>query len=113
MAYDEVMVGFDKNPEGEPNEPVFRVTVRLPEERWFWQEKADQRYWLSAVAVYKDPVERITYPWGWTDRPHDAGAIATSSQYDPAEEPRWRILRDPLDRGVDMAFTLYTRPPGL
>jgi len=112
MAYDEVMTGFDGTPPKGPNEPVFRYTVRLPEPQWFWQEKADQAFWLTIVAVYKDPVERIAYPWGWTDRPHDAGAIATAIQYDLGIEAGWRILRDPLDRGVDMGFTLYTRQPG-
>jgi hypothetical protein len=112
LTFDEVMVGYDGTPPEGPNEPVFRYTIRLPEPQWFWQEKANQVYWLSIVAVYKDPVERIAYPWGWTDRPHDAGGMATGIQYDPGVEPRWLILRDPLDRGVDMSFTLYTRLPG-
>lgn len=110
QVFDEVLVGYDMNPEGEPNEPVFRYTLRLPEPHWFWQEKADQVHWLSIVAVYKDPVERIAYPWGWTDRPHDAGGMATGIQYDLGVGPGWRILRDPLDRGVDMSFALYTVP---
>ena len=111
-TYDEVVVGYDGVPPEGPNEPVFRYTVRLPEPQWFWQEKANQVYWLSIVAVYKVPVDQIPYPWGWTDRPHDAGGIATAIEYNPGEEPRWLILRDPLDRGVGMGFTLYTRPPG-
>ena len=111
-TFDEVMVGYDGTPPESPNEPVFRYTVRLPEPQWFWQEKADQVYWLSLVAVYKDPVDRIAYPWGWTDRPYGAGGIASAIEYDLGEEPRWRIIRAPLVGGVDMSFTLYTRPPG-
>ena len=42
--YDEVLVGYDKHPEDVPGqpygrEPVFRYSVRLPNENWFGQEK--------------------------------------------------------------------------
>ena len=78
--YDEVLVGYDKKPEMawpsligtvEPgqtpgHEPVFRYSVRLPKENWFCQKNVNDVYWLSIVAVYKDP-KAIVYPWGWTN----------------------------------------------
>ncbi|UCG59468.1 MAG: LamG domain-containing protein [Phycisphaerales bacterium] len=71
--YDEVLVGYDKHPEVSPaiyprigQEPVFRYSVRLPQERWFCQEEVDGVYWFSVVAVYEDP-EGPPYPWGWTN----------------------------------------------
>jgi hypothetical protein len=55
--YDEVLVGYDKHPE-DPNvagfEPVFRYSVRLPREDWFFQQDADNIYWFSVAAVYGD-----------------------------------------------------------
>jgi hypothetical protein len=55
--YDEVLVGYDKHLE-DPNvpgfEPVFRYSVRLPQEDWFRQQGVDNIYWLSVVAVYSD-----------------------------------------------------------
>jgi hypothetical protein len=73
--YDEVLVGYDKHPEYDSNttpsvelgrEPVFRYSVRLPKENWFCQKNVNDIYWLSIVAVYKDP-KTISYPWGWTN----------------------------------------------
>ena len=69
--FDEVMVGFDKHPEiGDKDmagfEPVYRYTVRLPQNDWFCQEGNDGVYWLSVVAVYED-AKSIVYPWGWTN----------------------------------------------
>ena len=64
--YDEVLVGYDKHPHGAPNEPVFRYSVRLPEDKWFCQDGVDQIYWFSAVAVYKEGTDP-PYPWGWTN----------------------------------------------
>ena len=68
--YDEVLVGFDKHPEGEPGprEPVFRYSVRLHEDEWFCQNGVNNVYWLSVVAIYNEPAD-INYPWGWTN--HD------------------------------------------
>jgi len=73
--FDEVLVGFDKHPEGGKVdrigvEPVYRYTVRLPQKDWFCQKNARDIYWLSVVAVYEDP-QTITYPWGWTNHPQD------------------------------------------
>jgi hypothetical protein len=50
--FDEVLVGYDKYPHGEPNEPVFRYSVRLPHDMWFVQDANDGVYWFSVVAVY-------------------------------------------------------------
>ena len=82
--FDEVMVGFDKHPEpGDQDmagfEPVYRYTVRLPEEDWFCQEKGNNVYWLSVVAVYEDG-KSVVYPWGWTN--HES----VSWQGDPGQE---------------------------
>ena len=73
--YDEVLVGYDKHPEYTiliyppppvRREPVFRYSVRLPQEEWFCQKDVNSVYWLSIVAVYKNPQE-ARYPWGWTN----------------------------------------------
>jgi hypothetical protein len=109
-GFEEVLVGYDSNPTGEPNEPVFRYSVRLPEDVWFHQSGEGQVYWLSVVAVYAVPLDEVPYPWGWTDRPHEAGVVATFIDYRAAGQPRWRILRDPIDRGVDLTFELFTAP---
>ena len=71
--FDEVMVGFDKQPEAVTSiargrEPVYRYTVRLPEKDWFCQRNARDVYWLSVVAVYENPSD-IVYSWGWTNHP--------------------------------------------
>ncbi len=72
-TFDEVLTGFDKNPEPTSSavpgsEPVYRYTVRLPRENWFRPEGQNSVYWLSIVAVYQEE-PRISYPWGWTNHP--------------------------------------------
>ena len=109
----EVMVGYDGSAaagQDEPNEPVFRYSLRLPEDAWFYQPDEEQVYWLSVVAAYVGPMDEVPHSWGWTDRPHEGEAIATFIDYRPAAEPQWRILRDPVDRGVDLSFELFTMP---
>ncbi len=73
--YDEVLVGYDKHPEYTiliyppppvRREPVFRYSVQLPKENWFCQKSVNSVYWLSIVAVYKNPQD-VGYPWGWTN----------------------------------------------
>jgi len=105
--YDEVLVGFDKHPEGEPNEPVFRYSVRLPKGSWFWQEDLEQKYWFSVVAVYKVPANVVTYRWGWTNHRHmfDGSAVAEPADTQGAA---WQQLRDQADEPVDMSFMLFT-----
>jgi hypothetical protein len=79
-AFDEVLVGFDKHPEGtefarQGFEPVYRYTVRVPEQNWFRQDGQNNILWLSVVAVYRDP-KTITYPWGWTNHPWAAWDVS-------------------------------------
>jgi len=105
--YDEVLVGYDRNPEGEPNEPVFRYSVRLPEEAWFHQEHLDQTYWFSLVAVYKARLDEIQYPWGWTNHPHTFSSTALSVT-DDGFVPK--SLYNQTDEPIDMSFTLFTTP---
>jgi hypothetical protein len=53
--FDEVLVGYDKQPEDQiaaPREPVFRYSVKLPREAWFFQNDMDTTYWLSVLAVF-------------------------------------------------------------
>jgi hypothetical protein len=71
--FDEVLVGFDKDPSPTSSivqgfEPVYRYTVRLPEEKWFRPDGQNSTYWLSVVAVYRD-AKSVIYPWGWTNHP--------------------------------------------
>ena len=105
--YDEVLVGYDQNPEGQPNEPVFSYSVRLPEEAWFRQEYLDQKYWFSVVAVYKAQLDEIQYPWGWTNCPYTFGGAALSiTEDDSVPEP----IYDQTGESMDMSFTLFTSP---
>jgi hypothetical protein len=71
--FDEVLTGFDNQPELTSSivrgfEPVYRYTVRLPQNKWFRRDGQNNVYWLSVVAVYKD-AKSIVYPWGWTNHP--------------------------------------------
>lgn len=102
--YDEVMVGYDRNPEGEPNEPVYRYSVRLPEDAWFIQDSPEQLYWFSIVAVFKGPSGEIPCEWGWTNHSHTFGSPAI--YLNPDED----LLPDPNEGPVDMSFTLFTEP---
>ena len=105
--YDEVLVGYDRNPEGQPNESVFRYSVRLPEDAWFRQEHLDQTYWFSVIAVYRARLDEIQHPWGWTNRPHMFGHTAISIARDGfVPEP----VYDQTGGPVDMSFTLFTVP---
>jgi len=105
--YDEVLVDFDRNPEDRPNEPVFRYSVRLPEDAWFRQEHFDQIYWFSILAVFRESTGEIPYWWGWTKRPHmfDQAAISVIND-SSVPEP----IYDQEGGPVDMSFTLFTVP---
>jgi hypothetical protein len=114
--YDEVLVGFDKHPEGEPGqpygrEPVFRYSVRLPTNAWFNQEEEDAIYWFSVVAVYAGEVDP-TYPWGWTNHEHMFQDDAVAGHFDPTGTGRWlwEPLKDQTGNTEDMSFTLFTEP---
>jgi hypothetical protein len=110
LDYDEVLVGFDKHPEPEPNEPVFRYSVRLPKDRWFWQQGPDQVLWFSVTAVYKEPTTNLPYRWGWTNHPHTFENCALAEQPGSGVPLIRQQLRDQTDAPIDMSFTLYTCP---
>ena len=108
--YDEVLVGYDKHPEGEPNEPVFRYSVRLPEENWFQQPDYEGIFWLSVQAVYD--VNRPEYPWGWTNHEHafNDDAVAGYLIDGSTGEIEWAELYDQTGATEDMSFVLFTDP---
>lgn len=106
--YDEVLVGYDRNPEGDPNEPVFRYSVRIPEEIWFQQEETENIYWLSVVAVYRESVGEIPYSWGWTNHSHLIGSAGMAYESDEDLPPQWKPLLDSDEQPVDMSFMFLT-----
>jgi hypothetical protein len=112
--YDEVLVGYDRWPEGQiegPREPVFRYSVKLPREAWFFPSANQQTYWFGVVAVYDQ--NEPDYNWGWTNHEHTYGdnAIAGAWVEDPCGPIwQWRELHDQNSAGVDMSFTLFTDP---
>ena len=108
--YDEVLVGYDRNPDGEPNEPVFRYCVRLPEDAWFRQEAPENIYWFSVIAVYKESAGDIPYEWGWTNHSKTFGGPAMSLESDTAAISQWQPLNDEDVQPVDMSFTFFTLP---
>ncbi len=86
--YDEVLVGYDKQPEqqtGPPREAVFRYSVRLPEDNYFKQKQVNQIFWISIMAVYS-PFNPPTYQWGWTNHKHVFGDDAVASSI-PTDSP--------------------------
>ncbi|MHC4501193.1 MAG: DUF7901 domain-containing protein, partial [Planctomycetota bacterium] len=111
--YDEVLVGYDKHPE-DPNrlgiEPVFRYSVRLPDDDWFLQEEVDGIYWFSVVAVYDQNIPN--YDWGWTNHEqyHNDNAVTGRLEPPPAGGWKWYELYDQTGEGADMSFILFTEP---
>lgn len=108
--YDEVLVGYDKHPIGAPNEPVFRYSVRLPEEDWFCQEEPNEVYWFSVVAVYDE--NTANYDWGWTNHKHMYNDDAVSGVLFINDGPEWiwEELYDQNNVSEDMSFVLFTEP---
>jgi hypothetical protein len=106
--YDEVLAGYDRQPSSEPNEPVFRYSVRLPEDKWFWHD-GQQVYWLSVMAVYVASPDQIDYPWGWTDHKYTYGSTALALT-ETGQVLQSNPLSDPTGGSVDMSFTLFTVP---
>jgi len=107
--YDEVLVGYDKDPNGEPNEPVFRYSVSLPEEEWFKQRDVNSIFWLSILAVYD--VNTPNYEWGWTNHEHVFNDNAVGRYYDDVNEVWvWEELYDQTGASEDMSFMLFTDP---
>jgi hypothetical protein len=113
--YDEVLVGYDKHPHETPGaasarEPVFRYSVRIPEEKWFQQRDANDIYWFSVVAVYEEGTDPL-YDWGWTNHKHVFNDDAVAGWYDLAVgEWFWKELYDQLNISQDMSFMLFTEP---
>ena len=106
--YDEVLVGYDKHPHGEPNEPVFRYSVRLPEDEWFKQKDVNGIYWLSIQAVYD--INIPNYDWGWTNHEHVFNDDAVIGHQNAASEWVWKELYDQTEASEDMSFILFTDP---
>jgi hypothetical protein len=108
--YDEVLVGYDKHPHGNPNEPVFRYSVRLPEPDWFQQPDYEGIFWLSVQAVYNTNTPE--YDWGWTNHKHvfnDDAVTANVANLTP-DEIEWEELYDQTGASTDMSFILFTDP---
>jgi hypothetical protein len=109
FEYDEVLVGYDKHPHGAPNEPVFRYSVRLPEEEWFHQPDYNGVFWLCVQAVYD--VNTPNYDWGWTNHEHVFNDNAVAYYYDDVNEVWvWTELHDQTEASEDMSFMLFTDP---
>ena len=112
--YDEVLVGYDKHRDVDPNnEPVFRYTARIPDPNWFWQDPNEQTiYWLSIVAVYEE--HHPLYKWGWTNHQHvyndDAVQTPAMTDPDPAIPWQWNEIHDQTGASADLSFTIYNDP---
>lgn len=115
--YDEVLVGYDKHHDSasEPSgwwEPVFRYSVRLPEELWFRQKADSKVLWFSVMAVYatRDPL----YDWGWTNHKHvfhDDAAAWQLVQAGGVAEWKWvELYSEQAQESIDMSFMLFTQP---
>ena len=130
--YDEVLVGYDKQPETvQPGqtpgyEPVFRYSMRLPREKWFCQKDLNSIYWFSVVAVYQGDKTPL-HPWGWTNHPRvdwqvsDPTVPPTIAKNDDAVAGyldttgatavwKWQELHDQTGVSTDMSFMLFTEP---
>jgi hypothetical protein len=113
--YDEVLVGYDKHPEFPTRpgrEPVFRYSVRLPEEDWFYQEEPNNVYWFGVVAVYDEDANN--YGWGWTNHRHVYNDDAVEGfVFGPGgpSDWEWFELYDQTEvNSVDMSFILFSAP---
>jgi hypothetical protein len=112
--YDEVLVGFDKDPPDanttKGREPVYRYTVNLPISKWFTPAKANDTYWFSVMAVYAYP-KVANYPWGWTNHSYVFGgaAVAGTDRTDSTGKKvrTWQPLKDETGASADMSFTLF------
>jgi hypothetical protein len=111
--YDEVLVGYDKHPiwfMDPPREPVFRYSVKLPCQNWFFQKDGSNIYWLSIVAVYKDAIPST--PWGWTNHKWVFMDDAVAGYPDPGGVTpwRWQELYNQTGHSTDMSFQIFTDP---
>jgi hypothetical protein len=108
--YDEVLVGYDKDPRdatGPPREPVFRYSVKLPRDAWFDQNEPNGVYWFSVVAVYDE--NEPSHEWGWTNHKHKFNDDAVEGYFDPPDW-YWYDLYDQTGASQDMSFILFTDP---
>ncbi len=113
--YDEVLVGYDKHPEdiAGPREPVYRYSVRLPEDQWFKQREVEGVYWISIAAVYNSNVTLNHQGWGWTIHEYVFGDNAVQGYWlepDLQDEWIWEEIFDQTGLSADMSFILYTDP---
>jgi hypothetical protein len=113
--YDQVLVGYDKQPEGmsgPPREAVFRYSVRLPENKYFKQKQVNKIFWISIVAVYQNNYP--DYQWGWTNHKHFYNDDAVSGYWDysgpPEPEWKWEEIFDQTGASADLSFMLFTDP---
>jgi hypothetical protein len=112
--YDEVMVGYDEGPVcggcDEPNEPVFRYSVRLPEDSWFRQKDVNETYWFSVAAVFKN--RPLGLHWGWTTHAPVSvnGALYCVLPFESGVRMWEEVkMRDSIIT-PDMSFMLFTDP---
>jgi hypothetical protein len=117
-SFDEVLVGYDKHPEFDFHEgraeAVYRYSVKLPRDDWFWQSSEQDVYWFSIVAVYDRNVTALEYPWGWTNHAHvyqdNAVAGQSPSGVPSGDDLVWEPLYDQTQSDQDMSFMLFTDP---
>jgi hypothetical protein len=110
VDYEQTLVGVDKHPYGEPNEAVFRYSVRLPWDKSI-QPATQGIYWFSVMAVYKN-AGSVVYPWGWTNHAHVYNDDAVTGK-PLASVPGtwdWQPLEDQTGSTEDMSFMLFTDP---
>jgi hypothetical protein len=108
VEYDQVLVGYDKHPHGEVNEPVFRYSVKLPDANFFIQPDYEAVFWLSVQAVY-DTNTVNDYNWGWTNHEHVFNDDAVQGYLDQGQW-KWIELMDQTGESEDMSFMLFTDP---
>jgi hypothetical protein len=113
--YDEVLVGYDRVPGDQnapPREPVFRYSVRLPEDGWFSQPDDTAVFWFSVVAEYQGSGPP-PYDWVWTNHKHVFNDSAVAGAWDdPSDAYIWSRLSSQMGAVVDKSFVLFSLPGG-
>ncbi|MHC4619526.1 MAG: DUF7901 domain-containing protein, partial [Planctomycetota bacterium] len=113
--YDEVLVGYDRAPSDQntpPREPVFRYSVRLPEDGWFNQPDDTAIFWFSVVAEYEGGGPP-PYDWVWTNHKHVFNDSAVAGTWDDANDMYiWNELPTETGTVVDKSFVLFTLSSG-
>jgi hypothetical protein len=108
--YDEVLVGYEGNFDGEPSEAIFRYSVKLPDDAWFRLVLPESVYWFSITAVFEEPVDEIPYQWGWTNHPYMFGTTASAIDNRSASPSQWLECLNRDGEPVDMSFIFFTAP---